>query len=73
MRDDSGQSIRDGCVSGGELNRCLTLGCDLVAEELLTQDVRVSAVLSELAQHVEIDPPQRDRAAPVAVDQIVEC
>jgi hypothetical protein len=37
-------------------------------EELLAEDVCVAAVLGELAQHVEIHPPQRQRAAPVAVE-----
>jgi hypothetical protein len=30
------------------------------------------AVLGEFAQHVEIHPAQRKRAAPVAVDNVVQ-
>ena len=30
------------------------------------------AVLSELAQHVQVHPAQRERAAPVAVDDVVQ-
>jgi hypothetical protein len=44
----------------------------LLVDELLAQDVCVPAVLGEFAQHVEIYPAQRERAAPVAVDQVVE-
>jgi len=36
--------------------------CALFVHELLAQDVRVPAVLSELAQHVEVHPAQRERA-----------
>jgi hypothetical protein len=44
----------------------------LLVDELLAQDVRVPAVLSEFAQHVEVHPAQRERAAPVAVDYVVQ-
>ena len=44
----------------------------LLVHELLAQDVRVAAVLSELAQRMEVDPAQRERAAPVAVDHVVQ-
>ncbi len=44
----------------------------LVVHELLAQDVCVPAVLGELAQRVEVYPAQRERAAPVAVDHVVE-
>ena len=44
----------------------------LLVDELLAQDVCVPAVLSELAQHVEVHPAQRERAAPVAVDHVVQ-
>ncbi len=44
----------------------------LLAEELLSQDVCVPAVLREFAEHVEVDPAQRERAAPVAVDHVVQ-
>ncbi len=44
----------------------------LLVQELLAQDVRVPAVLSEFAQHVEVHPPQRERAAAVAVDHVVQ-
>ena len=47
-------------------------GCLLVADDLLAQDVGVPAMLSELAQHVEIYPPQRKRAAPVAANHVVQ-
>jgi hypothetical protein len=42
----------------------------LPVEALLSQDVCVPAVLGEFAQHVEIHPAQRERAAPVAVDRV---
>ena len=44
----------------------------LLVDELLAQDVCAPAVLGESAQHVEVYPAQRERAAPVAVDQVVE-
>ena len=44
----------------------------LFVEKLLSQDVCVPAMLGELAQHVEVHPAQRERAAPVAVDQVVQ-
>ena len=44
----------------------------LLVDELLSQDVCVPAVLGQLAQHVEIHPAQRERAAPVAVDHVVQ-
>ena len=44
----------------------------LFVEQLLSQDVCVPAMLSELAQHVEVHPAQRERAAPVAVDHVVQ-
>jgi hypothetical protein len=44
----------------------------LLVDELLAQDVCVPAVLSELAQHVEVHSAQRERAAPVAVDHVVQ-
>jgi hypothetical protein len=40
-------------------------------EDLLAEDVGVAAVLGKLTQHVEVDPAQRERAAPVAVDDVV--
>ncbi len=42
------------------------------AHELLSQDVCVPAVLGELAQHMEEHPAERERPAPVPVDQIVQ-
>ena len=44
----------------------------LLVDDLLAQDVCVPAVLSEFAQHVEVHPAQRERAAPVAVDHVVQ-
>ena len=44
----------------------------LAVEDLLPQDVCVSAVLGEFAQYVEVHPAQRERAAPVAVDPVVQ-
>jgi len=44
----------------------------LFGEKLLAEDVRVPAVLGELPQRVHVDPAQRQRAAPVAVDRVVQ-
>ena len=44
----------------------------LPVDELLPQDVRVPAVLGELAQHVEVHPAQRERAAPVTADDVIQ-
>ncbi len=44
----------------------------LLAENLLSQDVGVPAMLCEFAQHVEVHPAQRERAAPVAVDHVIQ-
>jgi len=44
----------------------------LIAEDLLAQDVCMPAVLSELSQGVKVHPTQRERAAPVAVDQVIQ-
>ena len=44
----------------------------LPVEDLLPQDVRMPAVLGEFAQYVKVHPAQRERAAPVAVDPIVQ-
>ena len=41
-------------------------------EDLLPQDVCVTAVLRELAKHVQIDPPQRQRSPTVSRDQIIK-
>jgi hypothetical protein len=41
-------------------------------EDLLSQDLRVPAMLSELAQYVEVHPAQRKRAAPVALKYVVQ-
>jgi MFS family permease len=43
----------------------------LLAQELLPQDVGMPAVLGQLAQHVEVNPAQRERAASVAVEHVV--
>jgi hypothetical protein len=48
-----------------------TLG-ESTAEDLLPQDVCMSAVLGEFAQYVEVHPAQRARTAPVAVDPVVQ-
>ena len=42
-------------------------------QDLLAQDVGMSAVLSEFAQHVKQDPAQRQLPAAVATDDIVDC
>ena len=44
----------------------------LPVEDLLPQDVCMPAVLGEFAQYVEVHPAQRERAAPVAVDPVVQ-
>jgi hypothetical protein len=44
----------------------------LVVDELLAQNVCVPAVLSELTQHVEVHPSQRERTTSVALDHVVE-
>ena len=44
----------------------------LLGEQLLAQDVGVPAVLGELAQHVQVDPAQRQRAAAVAAEHVVD-
>jgi hypothetical protein len=44
----------------------------LCVGELLAQDVGVPAVLGEFAQLVQVDPAQRERAAAVAVDDVVQ-
>jgi hypothetical protein len=57
---------------GGRLQRARTAPDALLVDELLAQDVCVPAVLSEFPQHVEVHPAQRERAAPVAVDHVVQ-
>jgi hypothetical protein len=44
----------------------------LSGEDLLAQDVGMAAVLSELAQDVQVHPAQRQRPAAVAVNGVVE-
>jgi hypothetical protein len=44
----------------------------LPVQDLLPQDVCVPAVLGEFAQYVEVHPAQRERAAPVAEDLVVQ-
>ena len=44
----------------------------LLVDELLTQDVCVPAVLSEFAKHMKVHPAQREWAAPVAVDRVIQ-
>jgi hypothetical protein len=44
----------------------------LTVEDLLPQDVCVPAVLGEFAGDVEVHPAQRERAASVAVDGVVQ-
>jgi hypothetical protein len=41
-------------------------------DQLLAQDVGVSAVLGEFTQHVQVHPTQRERTAPVAMDEVVQ-
>ena len=41
-------------------------------EDLLAQDVRVAAMLGEFPEHVQVDPPQGQRAAPVTPDEVVK-
>jgi hypothetical protein len=60
------------CLTGGAPYAARRTQGALLAGELLAQDVRVAVVLSELAQHVEVHPAQRERAAPVAVDEVVQ-
>jgi len=51
----------------------VTVGSGVLSvDELLAQDIRMPAMLGELAQHVEVHPPQRERAAPVAADDVVK-
>ena len=68
--------------AGGRWKRTCTTGtspaayrCDagaLLVDQLFPKDVCVPAVLSEFAQHVEVHPAQRERAAPVAVENVVQ-
>jgi hypothetical protein len=44
----------------------------LLVDELLSKNVCVPTVLGELAEHVEIHPPQRKRAPPVPVKDVVQ-
>jgi len=63
------QSPVNGTVSGApESERSPAL----LAEDLLAQYVCMPAVLSELTQDVKVHPAQRERAAPVAVDHVVQ-
>jgi hypothetical protein len=41
-------------------------------QELLAQDVGVAAVLRKFPDRMEVHPAQGQRAAPVAVKQIIE-
>ena len=65
-----------GCAHAGSLDGAILVRHErpgaLLVDELLSQDVCVPAVLGQLAQHVEIHPAQRERAAPVAVEQVIE-
>jgi len=45
---------------------------DARCEDLLAQNVRVAAMLGEFPEHVQVDPPQRQGAAPVAPDKVVK-
>ncbi len=65
---------RRGCVGTGVIFSAVNVhghADGLLVDELLAQDACVPAVLSELAQDVEVHPAQRERAAPVAVDHVV--
>jgi hypothetical protein len=44
----------------------------LFVDDLLAEDVGVAAVLGKLAQQVQVHPAQRERAASVAVEQVVQ-
>ena len=77
----SGRSGQGALHSADHDHRVLTITCISTmcghlaryrVEDLLPQDVCVPAVLGEFAQHVEVDPAQRERAAPVAVDPVVQ-
>ena len=41
-------------------------------QELFAEDVGVAAMLGEVAQHVEVDPPERQRPTPVPGQQVVQ-
>jgi hypothetical protein len=67
-----GLEVDDG-VDAGRLDAvCGMSTWALTVEDLLPQDVCVPAVLGEFAQYVEVHPAQRERAAPVAVDPVVQ-
>src|SRR6516164_2671642 len=42
------------------------------AQDLLPQDVGVPAMLSELTQGVQVDPPQRQRSEAVPAEHVIE-
>ena len=44
----------------------------LLVDDLFAEDIRVPAVLGKLAQHVEVHPPKGERAAPVAVECVIQ-
>jgi hypothetical protein len=56
--------------SGTESEDCSPAG--LSGENLLPQDVGMPAVLSELAQDMQVHPSQRQRPAAVAADGVVK-
>ena len=62
-----GITIRPACRCGRLLKSVRS-----AVDDLLAEDVCVPAVLSQLAEHVKVHPAQRQRAAPVAADQVVQ-
>jgi hypothetical protein len=48
------------------------VGGALLAEDLLAQHVCIPAVLRKLTQDVRVHPAQRERAAPIAADDVVQ-
>ena len=40
-------------------------------QDLLTQDIGVPAMLRQFAQHVQLDPAQRQRPAPIAGENVI--
>lgn len=50
----------------------LSLNRALPTEQLLPQNIRMATMLCHLTEHVEIYPAQRKRAAPVALNDVVD-
>jgi hypothetical protein len=45
---------------------------DLLAEDLLAEDVGVPAVLRQLAQYMEVDPPKGEWATAIAANDVIQ-